>query len=334
MTATIWPTTPDLSRMRRDRIERVRANLRQAGLDAVVLLGNTTSGSEAIRLLTAELGSVGSARLPILVSVDQEGGNVQRLKGDGFSTMPSARVQGEDSPQALLASATTWAEELATVGIGYNLAPVGDVVPVAKRTTNAPIGRLQRDFGSNPDAVAEHVVAFIEGMQSQGLATSVKHFPGLGEVTTNTDFGAADDEVTTRDSANLEPFRAAIAAGVDSVMVSSAVFTQIDPDQPGVFSGVVIDDLLRGEFGFDGVVIADDLGAAGSVAGLAPGERAVRFLAAGGDLAINADPAIMAEMVTATLEEADSDPAFEERVTASAARVLALKSSAGLLGCG
>ena len=145
---------------------------------------------------------------------------------------------------------------------------------------------------------------------------------------------ACVDDVTSSDSASLEVFRDAIAAGVDSVMVSSALFEKIDPDNEGVFSPVIIEDLLRGEFGFDGVVIADDLGAAASVADLAPGERAVRFLAAGGDLAINADPAIMGEMVTATLHEADTDPAFEERVTASAARVLALKSSVGLVGCG
>lgn len=314
--------------------ETARQAIASGRIGSVVLLGNSTAGSMEIRQLTAQLGSLGTADLPLLVAVDQEGGNVQRLKGDGFSTMPSARVQGEDSVEELLASATTWAEELAAAGVVYNLAPVGDVVPVAKRMTNAPIGRLQRDFGSDPDAVAEHVVAFIEGMQSQGLATSVKHFPGLGEVTTNTDFGAADDEVTTRASANLEPFRAAIAAGVDSVMVSSAVFTQIDPDQPGVFSGVVIEDLLRGEFGFDGVVIADDLGAAKAVGDVAPGDRAVRFFSAGGDLAINADPALMFDMVADTVAEAEADPAFEERVTASAARVLRLKAATGLLECG
>lgn len=314
--------------------ETARQAIASVRIGSVVLLGNSTAGAMQIRQLTAQLGSLGTADLPLLVAVDQEGGNVQRLKGEGFSAMPTARVQGESSPEEMSGSATIWAGELAGAGIGYNLAPVGDVVPVEKRSTNAPIGRLKRDFGSDPTAVAEHVVAFIEAMRSQGIATSVKHFPGLGEVTTNTDFGAADDDVTTRDSPNLEPFRAAIGAGVDSVMVSSAVFTQIDPEQPGVFSAVVIDDLLRGELGFDGVVIADDLGAAKAVGDVAPGDRAVRFLSAGGDLAINADPALMFEMVADTLAEAEADPAFEERVTTSAARVMRLKAATGLLECG
>lgn len=308
--------------------------IRDSRVGSVVLLGNTTAGAAEIRKLTLRLGSLGTSKLPLLVAVDQEGGTVQRLKGPGFSEIPSARDQGAMAPDDLEAAAGIWAGELKEAGIHYDLAPVGDLVPEAKQATNEPIGRLKRDFGSDPALVSEAVVRFIGGMQGQGLATSVKHFPGLGEVVTNTDFGAAEDTDVTRDSEHLEPFRAAIEAGVDSVMVSSAVFSQIDPDNEGVFSSAVITDLLRGDLGFDGVVIADDLGAAAAVKTVEPADRAVRFIQAGGDIVINANPRIMQAMTSATLEAAEADEEFAAQLTDSATRVLRLKSAVGLVNCG
>ena len=301
---------------------------------SVVLLGNSSAGQTAIRVLTAELGSLGTAALPLLVAADQEGGTVQRLKGEGFDDIPPARAQGGMDPVDLKVDAAEWGDQLKRAGVDYNLAPVADVVPESKRGTNEPIGKLRRDFGADPAEVADAVVAVVEGMSEAGVATSAKHFPGLGEVTTNTDFGAALDTDTTRESENLVPFRAAIEAGVSSVMVSSAVFEQIDPHNEGVFSSAIITDLLRGDLGFDGVVIADDLGAAKSVAEVTPGERAVRFFEAGGDLVINANPAIMSDMTEATVEKAEEDESFATRVEESTARVLQLKADAGLMTCG
>lgn len=313
--------------------ETTRSAISDSRVGSVVLLGNSEAGQAVIRPLTAELGSLGTAELPLLVAVDQEGGAVQRLKGEGFSDIPPARAQGGMDPVELESKAAEWGEQLKRAGVDYNLAPVADVVPESKRESNAPIGKLRRDFGSNPAEVADSVVAVVEGMREAGVMTSAKHFPGLGEVTANTDFGAALDTETTRESESLVPFRAAIAAGVSSVMVSSAIFEQIDPNNEGVFSSAVITDLLRGDLGFDGVVIADDLGAAKAVAEVTPAERAVRFFEAGGDLAINADPAIMAAMAGATVEKAAGDAAFAARVEESAARVLQLKVDAGLMSC-
>ncbi|MDO5677943.1 MAG: glycoside hydrolase family 3 N-terminal domain-containing protein [Propionibacteriaceae bacterium] len=301
---------------------------------SVVLLGNSTAGSDSIRKLTAALGSLGTAKLPLLIAVDQEGGTVQRLKGPGFSLMPPARDQGAMAPSDLETAAGMWAEELRAAGIHYDLAPVGDIVPEAKRSTNEPIGKLKRDFGADPEQVSEAVVSFVRGMQGAGVATSVKHFPGLGEVVTNTDFGAAEDTDVTAKSVHLAPFRAAVDAGVDSVMISSAVFTNIDPDNEGVFSSAIVTDLLREELGFDGVAITDDLGAAAAVKTVPPADRAVRFIRAGGDIVINANPRIMGEMAAATLEAAAADAAFEAQVVDSATRVLRLKAAVGLVSCG
>lgn len=314
--------------------ETTRSAISDHDIGSVMLLGNRTSGSSAIRTLTASISKEGTASLPIMVAVDQEGGSVQRLRGDGFSSIPTAREQGTWSAHELRAEAQSWAQQLKKAGVDYNLAPVADVVPESKRETNAPIGQLKRDFGADADEVSDAVTAFIEGMRAGGIMTAAKHFPGLGEVTQNTDYAAAHDDDIDEDSDALKPFEAAIDAGVGSVMVSSAIFERIDPDNEGVFSSAIITDLLRGRLGYDGVVIADDLGAAKAVGDVAPGERAVRFLAAGGDLVINADPRLMGDMVEAVLDEADDDADFRSGLETSAARILALKAEAGLLSCG
>ena len=313
--------------------ETTRSAISLGRVGSVVLLGNTTSGVDALRGLTAELGSLGTAEVPLLIAADQEGGQVQRLRGEGFDRIPPATEQGEMAPGELREASALWGEQLAAAGVHYNLAPVADVVPVDRQGSNAPVGLLARNYGNDVATVSRAVTEFVEGMTEAGIATSLKHFPGLGEVAANTDFGAAVDDHTTADSASLDAFRAGIDAGAGSVMVSSAIFSRIDPDVEGVFSRVIITDLLRSELGFDGVAIADDLGAAKAVSGIPPADRAVRFLAAGGDLVINADPAIMADMVDAAAAEAVADPGFAERVLDSAERVLRLKASVGLVDC-
>lgn len=299
---------------------------------SVVLLGNSTAGSQRIARVTDALAAL-DLDVPLAVAVDQEGGSVQRLKGPGFSDIPTAVDQAELPPGELEISARFWASELTDAGIHWNLAPVADFVPADKQNSNQPIGALQRNYGNDLDVTSRAVTDFILGMRAGGVATSMKHFPGLGHVTHNTDFDAATDTDITPDDETWQPFLAGMEAGASSVMVSSAVFTQLDPDQEAVFSEIIITDILRDSLGFTGVVIADDLGAAGAVADIPAADRGVRFLRAGGDVVINADPALMAEMVEATVDLAESDPNFERQVNASATRVLELKAWLGLSDC-
>lgn len=313
--------------------------VKQAVLDgqigSVVLLGNSTAGSLAISSLTSQVALLGDdAAAPILVAVDQEGGQVQRLKGQGFSTIPNAQEQGKMSAEELRAAATGWGLELADAGVHYNLAPVADVVPADKLSSNAPIGALRRNFGTDAHSVGSSVAAFVEGMSDAGIATSLKHFPGLGEVTANTDFDVAVDDETTAHPDDLASFVAGLDAGASSVMISSAIYEQIDPDVQGVFSSTIITDILRGDLGFEGVVISDDLGAAKSVADISASDRATRFIEAGGDLLINADPSHMAEMTDAVVEKAQADAPFAEQIRDAANRVLLLKEDVGLVDCG
>ncbi|HMR48321.1 MAG TPA: glycoside hydrolase family 3 N-terminal domain-containing protein [Arachnia sp.] len=313
--------------------DTARAAIVDGRIGSVVLLGNTTAGQRSISSLVAEVTALGTPEVPVLVAVDQEGGRVQRLKGQGFSSIPNAQMQGEMPSGELRSAARSWGQELRRAGVRYNLAPVADVVPQDKVAVNAPIGQLRRNFGTDEATVGRAAAAFVEGMNDAGVATSLKHFPGLGRVTENTDFDVAVDTGTTASAADLSPFVAGIAAGADSVMVSSAIYQQIDPDSQGVFSRIIITDVLRGELGFDGVVISDDLGAAEAVSDVSAADRATRFFTAGGDLLINADPSHMAEMTAAVSRLADKDPAFAEQIHDSAVRVLLLKEKTGLVDC-
>lgn len=313
-----------------------RKLLAEQKIGQVILLENSTAGAAAIRTQTDALREAAGSpqQVGLLLAADQEGGMVQRLKGPGFDTIPSAVEQAKLSDAELQASAGTWAGQLRDAGINANLAPVGDVVPADVGRANDPIGKLKRGYGDDPAVVAAKDRAFITGMQQAGISTSVKHFPNLGQVLGNTDLTAGvTDSVTTRQDATQLPFTESIAAGSDMVMISTAIYSKIDPGVEAAFSKVVITDLLRGNLGYDKVVISDDMGAAKQVAKYSPGQRAVKFFEAGGDVLINGDPSIQPAMNAAVLEKVRTDPAFADQIAQSATRVAKLKVGRGLATC-
>lgn len=313
-----------------DAAERRAITDSQVG--SVVLLGAQDQGAKELAVVTSRIADL-NPDASILVAADQEGGAVQRLTGWGFGRMPSASRQARLSDAELREAARTWGSAMVRGGVPLNLAPVADVVPASKRRSNAPIGKLGRGYGSDPAVVRAKTAAVIAGLEDAGVAATVKHFPGLGEVVGNTDHTAGVvDRVTTVHSASLKPFRAAVDGGVGAVMVSSATYTRIDPKNRAVFSAKVI-GVLR-QWGYDGVVISDDLGAAAALKSVPASQRAVRFLAAGGDLVINANPGLTAGMVAGVKKRARADAAFDQELTASVTRVLALKEKVGLYDCG
>ncbi|WP_435737429.1 glycoside hydrolase family 3 N-terminal domain-containing protein [Cellulosimicrobium sp. PMB13] len=265
---------------------------------------------------------------PLFVATDQEGGYVQVLRGAGFSQIPTALDQSRLGPAALEDQAATWGSELAAAGVNLNLAPVMDLVPERSAAQNPPIGYYDRAYGFTADSVVSHANAFSAGMEASGVDVTIKHFPGLGRVTANTDTDAGvTDDVTTRDDPSVAVFASGIEAGAAFVMTSTAVYTRIDPERPAAFSPVVVDGMLRGDLGFDGVVITDDVSAAAQVQAWSPAERAVLTIEAGGDMVLaSADPSVVAEMADALVERASSDPAFAAKVDAAVERVLAAKA--------
>lgn len=308
-------------------------------LGGVILLGGWYDGADRVRSTTRHLEGLASekdtAGLGMLIAADQEGGAVQQLRGEGFSRMPSARVQDEGTPDDLTADATRWARQLRTAGINVNLAPVADTVPRSIGRDNGPIGQHDRQYSSDPDRNARMVGAFIAGMRAGRVASTVKHFPGIGRITGNTDVTARGitDRTTTTTDPYLAPFRAGIEDGAELVMVGSAKYSRIDPGVNALFSKAIVTDLLRERLSYDGVVITDDVGAARAVADVPTGERATRFIEAGGDITLTARPSTVPVMHDAITQRMADDAVFAERVEQSATRVVDLKLRMGLARC-
>lgn len=305
----------------------------------VMLTGRSDAGARATARVVAGLQSratpAATDGVRLLVSTDQEGGNVQVLRGPGLSPIPSALEQRRFSRARLRAAAERWARELATAGVNMDLAPVMGTVPgPVAAGRNPPIGAFGREYGFAPRVVAALGTAFAAGLQHSHVLPTIKHFPGLGRVHANTDTSTrVTDDVTRRHDRYLRPFRAAIARGhAPFVMMSTAYYTRLDPRHPAAFSPFVIRRVLRGDLGFTGAVISDDLGGARQVSRWPYGQRAVRFLRAGGDMVLTVDPATLPAMYHRVLSRARSRAGFRRRVDAAALRILQIKQRNHLLG--
>jgi beta-N-acetylhexosaminidase len=302
-------------------------------LGGVFLHGRSTQSRS--RLSTGIDGLQRRARVPLLISLDQEGGQVQTLKGPDFPRLPSALKLGSQSTGTIRDTTSDSAHRLAGIGVTVDLAPVADTVPAGLGDDNPPIGGFDRQFGSDPQKVAAAIRTVVPASQDAGVLTVLKHFPGLGRVRANTDVSTkAVDSTTDADDPYLQPFQAGIRAGSAGVMISSASYPRLDPDNVAAFSSTIITGLLRTKLGFKGLVMSDDLGAAVAVGGTPPGKRAVRFVAAGGDVVLTIKPSDAAPMASALLSRAQSDAAFRKRVTDAATHVLQAKKRAGILNCG
>ncbi len=311
--------------------------LRQNDVGSVILMGHTDEGVSGVRQVTDQVQgtapTVGGSKVGLMVSTDQEGGQVQVLNGPGFSQIPPATTQGRWPTARLQQQAAVWGRQLRSAGVGVDLAPVADIVPPDLRQINQPIGRLEREYGNDAQTAARQSTAVVRGFGQAGVYATLKHFPSLGSVRGNTDFSAdVTDDVTVRDGSYQVPYRSGIDAGARFVMASLATYTRIDPAHQSVFSPTLLKDELRGTLGFKGVVISDDMGKAIAVRALPPGERATRFLAAGGDMVLTVAPDTVAPMTSAVLARTGQDSGFRAGVDASVKRVLEAKLDSGLLG--
>src|ERR1700716_1033643 len=201
---------------------------------SVWFVERSTAGAAAIRSVADAVQSLAgadtTASVRFFIAANQEGGLIQSLSGPGFTTIPSALDQSAIDPVALRPQARQWGRELASAGVNLNFAPVLDVVPPGADAQNEPIGVLRRGYVHDPTTVSDHRAPFMRGMADAGVATTAKHFPGLGRVKGNADFtSSVVDTETTRTDAYLAPFRDAITAGIPFVMVALATYQKIEP---------------------------------------------------------------------------------------------------------
>ncbi len=285
--------------------------LRASGVSGVVLFSRNFSSREQLMSLVDAIRDVGGDDM--LIAVDQEGGPVQRFR-EGFTRLPPLSAIGavyDRDPQdaVRLAEEHAWvmSSELRASGVDFSFAPVVDLA-----RGNAAIG--PRALHANPEAAAELAQAYVRGMHLGGMAAVLKHFPGHGSVAVDTHKAAAIDprplDEIRRD--DLLPFMEGIDAHAEAVMVAHVIYPAVD-DRPAGFSKRWIEQILRGELGFNGAVISDDISmaAAGAAGGVAA--RVHAHLDAGCDLVLACFPDVVEEAIAAVQGRAATDP---QRLTA------------------
>lgn len=196
--------------------------------------------------------------VPLLITIDQEGGQVCRLKErDGFSTSKSAAALAKEGVSSTAQHAEIMAAVLAEYGINLNFAPVVDL---DLNPDNPIIGRYERSFGQGPEEVAAHAAAFIRAHHRHGIACCLKHFPGHGSAGSDSHLGFVESTDCWQ-RVELEPYRRLINAGYsDGIMTAHLVHRGLDPSGlPATLSPAMVGGILRQELGFNGVVFSDDL---------------------------------------------------------------------------
>lgn len=302
--------------------------LAQYPVGGVVLFGKNLTDPDQLTDFSAALRSAG--RVPLLLSVDEEGGAVARLAGNDAFHLPtyeSAAAVGAQGTQAVTGMSATIGGYLAGFGIGLDFAPVADV---NTNPDNPVIG--SRAFSQDPNLAAAAVAAAVEGFHSAGVACTLKHFPGHGDTAADSHDGA----VTTlknweelRDC-ELQPFVAGIAAGADAVMAGHInTPNATDDGLPASLSHTMLTDRLRGELGFDGVILTDSLSMGAITDRYTPGEAALLALDAGADILLM--PEDLAQAFEAVETAVETGRLEESRLDQSVARILQLKTRCGLL---
>ncbi len=294
----------------------------ESNLGGVILFRRNLQDLSQICQLMAMLHAASSA--PLLVGVDQEGGRVTRLPAPFLAPPPAATLGaiGDEAFTENLACAV--GRELRAVGFTWNLAPVLDL---HTNPRNPVIG--DRAFSHDPECVARLGASAIRGFTRAGILATAKHFPGHGDT-------AADSHLTLPESlqpsarwraVEFVPFRQAIRSGVPLVMVAHLSCPALDPGSPSSLSRPIITGILREELGYNGVVVSDDLEMEAIAARLSPGEAAVRFLEAGGDLILIChDPGRQRAAMAAVEAAVNAGRLSEARLAISFDRIAQLRT--------
>ena len=289
----------------------------ERGLGGITLFAYNVRDPAQLAELTAALRA---ERPELLISIDEEGGDVTRLEAEHGSSYPGNLALGAVDDVALTEEvASAIAGELARAGVNLNMAPVADT---NTNPRNPVIG--VRSFGSDPELVARHVAAFVAGTQRQGVAACAKHFPGHGDtaVDSHRELPTVGDDLASA----LLPFRAAVEAGVKAVMTGHLLVPGLD-DAPATISRPIVSGLLRGELGFDGLIFTDALEMQGISGTRGVPEAAVLALAAGADalcLGHDLHEEAVEQVHGAIVGAVRSGRLAEERVAEAAERVAAV----------
>lgn len=273
--------------------------------------------------------AMSDANIPLLIATDQEGGLVNRLypfHGD----LPSAQeMAASDDPQVAFTQGTQSAKWLQELGINADLAPVVDV-----HTVDPPV-LATRMFGRDPQTVATYAGAFLNGLQSNGVAGCLKHFPGLGAITSDPHNGlpVVERSRTDLERIDLAPYRLILQKQHPAMIMSTDVLMPaLDPSLPAELSPAIINGVLRQELGYDGVVITDGLYMDGISQSWSLSQAAVLSILAGDDLVEGPyTPAQVADVIAALKQAMQQGKLSIERIDQSVQRILLMKMQFGIL---
>jgi beta-N-acetylhexosaminidase len=289
------------------------------GLGGIALFARNAIDGRLVRSLRAENPDT-------VLAIDEEGGAVTRLEVLAGSSFPGNRALGVvDDVDLTERVGRQIGRMLAELDITLNYAPSADV---NANPANPVIG--VRSFGADADLVARHTVAYVAGVQGAGVAACAKHFPGHGDTVTDSHLALPTVHASRAllDERDLPPFRAAVAIGVRAIMSGHLLVPALDPSMPATLSRTVLTELLRGELGFGGMLVTDAIEMRAVAAMFAPGEIAVRALAAGADAICGGltDEHGLHEMREAIVAAVRSGALPEERLAEAASRVRALST--------
>jgi beta-N-acetylhexosaminidase len=293
------------------------------GLGAVALFARNIEDEAQLAGLTARLRDV---RPDVLVAADEEGGDVTRLEARGGSSFPGSLALGAvDDPALTRSVAAELGRRLAACGVNLNWAPSADV---NSDPGNPVIG--VRSFGAAPELAARHTAAYVQGLQSAGVAACAKHFPGHGDTATDSHHALPriDVDRDVLQARELVPFRAAIAAGTKAVMSAHILVPALDAWRPATLSRAVLTDLLRRDLGYQGLIVTDGIEMRAIADRYGVERGTVLALAAGAD-AICVGGGLAGEDTVVALRDAivravRTGELTEERLADAAARVRAL----------
>lgn len=271
-----------------------RQILRHPEVGGLIIFARNIESPRQVRELMAAIRAV---RPDLLLAVDQEGGRVQRLR-QGFLRLPAMRAIADNPNAERLAEQTGWlmATEVLAVGLDLSFAPVLDL----DHQRSAVVG--SRAFEGNPERAVALAGAFIRGMRAAGMAATGKHFPGHGWAEVDSHVGIPEDDRTLEQirAVDLVPFQR-LSGELDALMPAHVIYPQVDPNPAG-FSRRWLQDILRGELGFDGVIFSDDLSMAGAHVVGDAANRIEAALSAGCDMGLVCNDRASSELALSALQ--------------------------------
>lgn len=312
--------------------KRVLAQMEAGQIGGVLYLGRNLRDRKTVRQMNAALSEAAADHSPALIAIDQEGGIVQRLKRHhGFpQTVSAKRMARRSSPAEALEAYAVLAEGLTDWGFTLNLGPVVDV---DINTRNPIIGRLGRSYSRDPVKVADYGAAFVEAHRGHGVLTALKHFPGHGSSRRDSHKGAVDVSRTWSDK-ELIPFQRLIDNDkVDLIMTAHVINRRLQNEGKGVpvsLSETALTGTLRGDLGFAGVIITDDLQMDAIRRNHSLEDAVLRAVGAGTDILLFAndkrpDPEIPSKVAKILLTAAKDDPQLVNKINAAYERIVTLK---------